>query len=391
MIRRFLLCEKEFSGFVLWNGQCIIWEKGVICNKGRCRMRKISNEKLQEYLNEILACNAFELHKKERCDGRADYYIPYMMNDALESYLILQNGTMTGVYDSESDAEITAELHNTDQGPAAFFRQGEGSVFTIWYEQSSFELQCYRYDQIGHFWVEGEEHWRRLVYIVGTIHDKFSYMGERVCSKNEQKLMALMGFAPFRYFSPINESLDSYYEETADGLMCMRTLAEEAGDKEFLRLIRLYRFPLFKKQMVRLLTKAMQSPKRNRLYQLIFKKVEEAASEYPERTYQDGLHDKIKDMREKVQEQLLKRGFCGSYPLFHKGNIQVLAMEEHPFTILESEQYGFRIQYMVSEIDEKSACGTTQGASTFLLNAGFFQKSGNRGWIAKELDFRAGL
>ena len=333
---------------------------------------------LKQYLDEIVSCEAFELHKTELDNGKQEFYIPYMMNDALECYLILTNATMTGTYDSKGDAEITVELLDTDQGSAAIFRQGDTSVFTIWYEESFCEQKCYRYDQIGHFWVPGEEHWRRLVYIIGTICDKFRYMGETVCNKKELALMPLMEFAPFRYYSPIHESLDSYYEETKDGLDCMRMLAEEVGDRAFLRLLKLYELTPFKPQIARLIANAMQSPKRIKLYQLIFKKVEEASSVYPEREYSDGLHEKIKNMRIGIQERMFSEGYIGTYPLFYKGNRQILAMEEHPFTILESEHYGFKIQYMVSESGENT--------KEYSLNAGFFRGKGNRGWIEKDTD-----
>ena len=342
-------------------------------------MWQLEDFELKQYLDEIVSCDAFELHKTELENGRYEFYIPYMMNDALECYLILTNGTMTGTYDSESKADISVELLDTEQGPAAIFRQGDHSVFTIWYEESFCEQKCYRYDQIGHFWVAGEEHWRRLVYIIGTICDKFRYMGASACTEKEQALIPLMEFAPFRYYSPIHEALDPYYEETVDGLACMKRLAEEADDLEFLRLIRLYELTPFKVQMAGYLAKAMQNPKRNRLYQLIYEKVAEAASVYPERTYPDGLHETIHRKRVEVQKKMISDGYTGTYPLFCKENRQVLVMEEHPFTIseLEYENYGFKIQYMISEMDDVK--------KGHLLNAGFFAGKGRRGWIEKEI------
>ena len=343
-------------------------------------MEIITKEELRAYLDEIISCEAFEFHKSVDSGGKESFYIPYMMNDALECYLMLSDGHMTGAYRQELEVPVTADFMETEEGPAIIFRQGIENVFTVWYGRCFRVLACYRYDQIGHFWVKGEEHWRRLVYIVGTIYDKFNYMGEAVCNEKEQALIPLMEFAPFRFFSPIHESLDSYYEESADGFACMKALAEEANDREFLCLMHLYsRFP-FKRQMRKYLVRAMQSPKRNKLYQLIFDKVHDASSEYPERTYPDGLHEKIKTMRTEVQQQLHEAGFTGYYPLFHKDNLQVMAMEEHPFTILESEHYGFRVQYMVSEIESKDR-------SEHLLNPGFFRKKGRRGWITGNCSF----
>lgn len=342
---------------------------------------------LEERVREILSCDAFELHRMETSDGKLNIYIPYMMNDALECYFVLEDVTMTGAYLPEYDEEISVDFVDTERGAAAIFHQGPERVFTIWYENSYFEQKCYRYDQIGHFWVEGEEHWRRLVYIIGTIHDKYSYMGPDVCNELEISLMPLMEFAPFRSFSPIHESLDSYYEDTAAGMECMERLAYEAGDREFLYLIRFYKQIPFKKQAAKHLAKAMQSWKRGQLYDHIFEKVQAASSMYEERTYSDQLHIEIQKKREEIQATLTSHGFSGTYPLFQKSNMQILAMEEHPFTILESEHYEFKIRYMVSEIDSKDKSLCIDGENRYIRNAGFFKKRGNRGWIAKNLEF----
>ena len=350
-------------------------------------MKRISSFELKEYLDEIISCDAFELHKSETHDGKQNFYIPYMMNDALECYLVLEDGTMTGTYREDLDAEMSVDHVNADHGLALIFRQGMENIFTIWYESCYCEQKCYRYDQIGHFWVEGEEHWRRLVYIIGTIHDKYRYMGEMVCNEKEMELMPLMEFAPFRYFSPIHEALDEYYDESEEGFLCMQNLAKEAGDKDFLRMMKLYELTPFKRQGVAALVNAMMSPKRNTLYEVIFEKVRQASLEYSERVYPAELSEEIQKKRTQVDEILRAHGFSGSYPYFYKGTMQILAMEEHPFTILESEHYGFRIQYMVSECSAPDKYIKRAGQPGVKLNAGFFKKKGNRGWIARNLEF----
>ena len=350
-------------------------------------MWRIDSYELSEYLDEIFECDAFELHKSAQKDGKQDFYIPYMMNDALECYLILKHATMTGTYLEDCKDESSVELVETDKGPAAIFRQGRDNVFTIWYEHSYCEQKCYRYDQIGHFWVEGEEHWRRLVYIVGTIHDKFRYMGEEVCNEKERALMPLMEFGPFRYYTPLHDPLDDYYEESEDGFACMKALAEEADDREFLRLMKLYELTPFKQQMTIQLANAMQNPKRIRLYEHIFEKIREAAAEYPERTYPENIQTEIEAKRKEAESLLRSNGFTGTYPLFHKGAMQVYAMEEHPFTILEWEHYEFKIQYMVSEIDADDVSNWANESGEYPKHAGFFKKKGNRSRIARDLMF----
>ncbi len=353
-------------------------------------MEKITITEFQKYLDEVIACDAFEFHKSEKKDGVQSFYIPYMMNDALECYLMLENGTMTGEYDPENKDEVSAEFVETDKGQAVIFRQGQSNVFTVWFQECYRVLQCYRYDQIGHFWVDGMEHWRRLVYIVGTIYDKYNYMGEAVCNRLELELLPLMEFAPFRYFSPIHDSLDNYYEDRVEGLEVMRKLAEEAGDKGFLRLMKLYEIVPFKRQCTFLLVQAMMKPARNSLYELIFQKVQCASAEYPERVYPDGVAKEIAEKRASCASILKQYGFSGTYPLFEKLGIQILAMEEHPFTILESDQYKFKIQCMVSEIKgnrRKAKENSSQVVGRYPINAGFFKGNGLRGWIEKDLDF----
>ena len=49
-------------------------------------------------LAEIFQFHVFELHLGEDRGRKADFYIPYMMNDALECYLVLRDAWMTGDY-----------------------------------------------------------------------------------------------------------------------------------------------------------------------------------------------------------------------------------------------------------------------------------------------------
>ena len=78
--------------------------------------------------------------------------------------------------------------------------------------------------------MEGQEHWRQLVYMTGTIYDKYEYMKEKACSDLEMELMHLIEFPPFRFWSPVEESLEERYPSSPQGTACMKKLAKEAGD-----------------------------------------------------------------------------------------------------------------------------------------------------------------
>lgn len=338
-------------------------------------MKTITNEMLAQRLQELIACHAFELHINKDKHGTQNIYIPYMMNDALECYFLLENGRITGKYLADFTGETTVKAVCDNTLNVLIFHQGKENVFTLWFEAGYQILNLYRYDQIGHFWVKGEEHWRRLVYIIGTIYDKYEYLGERVCNEQELALLPLMEFAPFRYYSPIHESLDEHYVDTELGLETMMQLAIEAGDREYERLLKWYRrFPI--RIVSNALIKSLNSPKRQVLYELIYQKMEAASCKYPSRFYTDEINKQISDMRRKATYELTEKGFSGSYPLFSKGKIQIHAVEEHPFTILDWEHFSFRIQFMVSESPGKSDA----------LHYGFFKKTGNHGRI-EQMDY----
>lgn len=316
-------------------------------------MVKLTNQNLINHLSEIINCNAFELHTELQPNGQQNFYIPYMMNDALECYLLLTNGLMTGEYTSDNTAILHVEFIESAARPALIFHQSGDNVFTLWFEEAYKDLKLYRYDQIGHFWVNGDEYWRQLVYIIGTIHDKYEYLGEEVCNPEELALLPLMEFAPFRHYTPIHDSLDSYYSNTQDGLECMQALALEANDLSFYRLTQFYaHFPF--KWIGKCLAKTLNHPKRLPLYELIYQKVQDASMQYPERTYTSELNQRIARERQQITDQLLHKGFSGEYPRFNKDGLQIFATEEHPFTILESDTFNFKIQLTISKRNNSS-------------------------------------
>ena len=340
-------------------------------------MLLLSQESLQKYLSELCSCQALEVHSDHE-----NVLIPYMMNDALECYLLFTDAQLTGrpipAFEGDTSFECICETSGNSPKNGIIFRQGSQNVFTLWYASVCQKLHCYRYDQIGHFWVSGQEHWRRLVYILGTVYDKYQYMGDQVCNPQETELLKLMEFAPFYQYSPIHEPLDDIYPDTAEGLQTMIALAAQAKDSSFLLLLGLYRILPFSwfRTMV---SHALNRPRRIPLYELLYQKIEKASGSYPERDYGSERNRQIAEARKDLSDRLLKQGFLGNYPLFQKGNLQILAMEEHPFTILEANDFQFRIQLMVSE-----TAGHCPGR-----NAGFFSKKGNRCRIMSVKDYFA--
>lgn len=319
----------------------------------------------------------FEYQVFELCKGisEMEYYVPYMMNDALEYYLILKNCRMVGEFLLEKGLETSASLARNDAGYVLSIRQGSENALTLYFDDMEESIHCYQYHQIGHFWVEGQEQWRQLVYMIGTIYDKYEYLGEKVLNRKEKELLRLMEFAPFREWSPINESLEDRYPATYEGIERMMALAKEAGDNSYARLLSIYRkHP--SKRMEHFLSRRLLAPGREKLYVLIWQKLKAASEEYDERDYGSGLNEEIKTKRGVVDARLQGKGYSGKYPEYRKGNVQIIVTEEHPFTIMESEDFVFRTQFMVSKCRKPVEGGR---------NSGFFKGYGRKGKVTDEI------
>nr|WP_317378193.1 DUF3878 family protein [uncultured Faecalimonas sp.] len=286
-------------------------------------------------LAEIFQYQVFEICKepseKEEA-GRQNYLIPYMMNDAIEDYLILENCRIVGEAATEEqmgELELSARISGEEGNYVLVVRQrslsyGEENVFTLYFETLRECRTCYQYHAIGHFWMEGQEQWRRLVYMAGTIYDKFAYVGEEVCTEGELMLLRLAEFAPFRNWSPVRESLEEKYPATYEGIDCMEQFAL------------------------------------------------------------------------RTEEKLLQSGFVGTYPDYQNGEFTVTVVEEHPFTVMEWEHFRFRIYYMVSQVKRKGISGRRKENSLrqkkegegdgcdWLRNQGFFHGKGRKSWIFTE-------
>lgn len=337
----------------------------------------IGMERLLDFLEELIACNALELVRRPEANPES-IYIPYMMNDAVEYYLILKECKVTGDMPDKIPEETSLQSAENGHRKGIIFILPDGSRISLWFLKCEIIMELYQYHQIGHFWMKGQEQWRQLVYMIGTIFDKYTYIGETACNAEERELLPLITFAPFRYWSPVHEDLESRYPDALAGIQCIQKLAEEAGDIAYKRMTKvylfLYRLRIFPMGfLTRKQARALNKPARTALYELIYNKVCKASAQYQERDYGETLNKKIREKRSRVEQGLKMQGFSGEYPLFQKENKMILATEEHPFTVLESDDFSFRIQFMVSKTkDAKPA-----------LNAGFFDGNDRSGTIVE--------
>lgn len=326
----------------------------------------IFNEMLKNCIQELIDCSALELL---RCleSNPNDMYIPYMMNDALEYYFILTECTAIGELKTDFPLGTIVEAVQYSDGKGLILRRPDETILTLQYQDCKSVRQLYQYHMIGHFWREGQEQWRQLVYIIGTIYDKLHYIGEEACNAAEKRLLPLITFPPFRYWSPIHGDLNDCYMDTEEGICCMEAFAREAEDREYLSLLQQYRQNPDQK-MIELLAQALTKPERKVLYHTIWKKLSCASSCYPMRDYGIVLNTKIAAERKRAAELLYQKGFKGRYPCFQRETMQVVAAEEHPYTVfgLEYDDFTFRIQFMVSHSYTPET----------IWNAGFFEGNG---------------
>ena len=131
----------------------------------------------------------------------------YLMNDCVESFLVLKNARMTGNYRKGYEGELEASLERQGKDYVLVVHQGE-SLFTVFFEDVLFECQLYDYGSVGHFWVKGHENLRVLEYQIAILRDKYDYLGEEFCNQEERKLAALRDFPPFmKLMTSISSSL----------------------------------------------------------------------------------------------------------------------------------------------------------------------------------------
>lgn len=328
---------------------------------------------------ELLDYGAFELCEQHGKDGATQYVIPYILNDAVECYLEVQDASLQGEY--VEDIPVTsAELLTESARYGLVMHQGEENVCTLWFRNLREHTACFRYHEIGHFWMKGQEQWRQLVYMIGTIADKYRYMGEKYCNKTECELQSLIYFSPFRDWSPIEDPLAWHFPLREEGLDAMERVALEVGDTMYAQMVRLYRlFPT--KQLEKILSKALRSPKREAIYHYLYEQVMKASKPYPARDYGKQMNASMQHARHEVEKELLRRGYTGHYPEYTKKNAYVVVTEEHPFTLLEWEDYTFHQQLMISKNPGRKP----------RRNAGFFRGIGRSGRIVEWEDFRKEL
>ena len=218
----------------------------------------------------------------------------YLMNDAVESFLVFVNAKMTGQYKSDYEGELEAELSREDAEDdgstyVLVVRQGD-SVVTIFFDDLKVETHLYRYGDLGHFWVKGYEYLRQLEYRIAILHTKCEYLGADAASEEERKLAELAHFPPLNYAcypavpAKYIVPMEDVWEPTEQAISIMEELAAEAGDRGLLRWLVFYR-KHHGKSMSRLLAWMLHRVRHEAVVDLLTEKLMRVSEGYPVRTY----------------------------------------------------------------------------------------------------------
>ena len=291
-----------------------------------------------EMLQELLEQDQFELLFTE---GEDKIRLVYLMNDAVESFLIFRGAKMTGEYQEDYVGELSASLSQTDDQYVLAVRQGD-SVVTIFFEELELDVHLYNYGVIGHFWVKEYEYLRQLEYRLAILRDKYDYLGEAFCTPMERKLSALANFPPLNYccYPSVSKKYiiprENPWIPSEEAILLMDEIADEVHDSNMKKALCFYRknpIPLIAKRIARMLHRN----KHAELVDTLIEKLRKSTADYPHRSF--GAEE---DRKNKL---LIKKAEERQASLQKQGKESVIVQEE-PFTIA-MDSVKFQVYLMV--------------------------------------------
>ena len=268
-------------------------------------------------------------NSRKEAEGKSEIRLIYLMNDAVESFLVFVNAKMTGQYQPDYEGELEAELSREDMENGSTYvlvvHQGD-SVVTLFFEDLKVETHLYRYGDLGHFWVKGYEYLRQLEYRIAILHTKCEYLGGDAASDEERRLAELVHFPPLNYacYPAVPEKyivpMDGVWEPTDQAISMMEELAAEAKDHSLLRWLAFYR-KHHGKGMSRMIAWMLHRVRHGAVVDLLMEKLMHVSECYPVRTYET----------EGNRKDLLIQAAQRKAELESQGK-QVTLVREEPFT-----------------------------------------------------------
>ena len=293
-------------------------------------------------LQELLEQNQFELLIPEEPEAK-DIRLVYLMNDAVESFLIFRNAHMTGTYKSEYEGELEFSLSHDEKREEYILSVWQGdSVVTVWFRKLELEAHLYNYGAIGHFWVKGWEYLRQLEYRISILRDKYEYLGPEFCTPGEQKIALLCDFPPLNCscYPAVPEKYlvprENVWEPTTEAIAVMEELAAKTGDTKLQKMLNDYRkdpVPVNARKIASALRKNVHAD----TVDLLSVWLKEETATYPDRSYGAETDRQIQTMLQQAEDKRME--------LERKG-IRAEVLREEPFTTAQ-DHLDFQVYLMV--------------------------------------------
>ena len=296
-------------------------------------------EETLEKLAQLLEQDQFELLIPEKMrteSGRIsdksstsmDVPLVYLMNDAVESFLVFRNARMTGEYHSDYQGELQASMTRQD-GRFVLVVKQDKTVLTLFFEDLDLEVHLYEYAYTGHFWVKEYEYLRQLEYRLAILRDKYDYLGAAYCTEEEIKLAALAEFPPLNYccYPAVPEKYivprENPWIPSEEAITYMKELTMECEDTSLLKMLEFYRKHPAKFWAKRLAVMMHQS-KHKKVIDLLTEKLQQATAGYPRRNFGEEMERRYQQTLKKIKERQSE--------LENQG-IRADILREEPFTI----------------------------------------------------------
>ena len=263
-----------------------------------------------EKLTELLEQDQFELvgipvgftgQKEDRT-----LRLIYLMNDAVESFLVLKEARMGGLYQMDYEGPLTYSLDREEGEYVLIVHQGD-TVCTVFFSDIELDVQLYDYGSTGHFWVEGQENLRVLEYQIAILQDKQEYLGDACCTEDEQRLASLKNFPPLNYlfYASVPEQyivpMEDPWEVSPEAIEVMTALAKDAGDGTFLRALTAYGKRPTRRKAARLAA-MLRKNRHSALVEVLSDRLRQTASIYPERDFGVEKNARFHMLLEKAEE-----------------------------------------------------------------------------------------
>ena len=283
-------------------------------------------------LAELLEQDQFELllskNRIKDMHRKQDISLVYLMNDAVESFLVFHNATITGQYKSEYEGGLLAVLDKKEEEYVLVVHQGD-SVITLFFEDLLQQNNLYNYGDLGHFWVKGYEYLRLLEYRLAILRDKCDYLDIDCSTPEERKLAALVEFPPLNYccYPAVPEKYivprENPWDVSKEAIELMEELAAECGDVSFAKLLSIYRKHPSKFWAKRLAIMLHRTKHRN-IADLLTERLRQASAGYPRRFFGEDVEQRYQKTLEKVKKRQAE---------LEKQGIRAEILREEPFTI----------------------------------------------------------